>query len=267
LCARIIRLNYKIDINTLRQMDAQMLHANEVGSVEIELHAPIFCDSYDRGRTTGSFIVTHPLSNDTVAAGMIEQATPLPMNESVYNCALRIPSACKRGFTVWFTGLSGAGKTTVSRLVRTELLALGLQVEVIDGDVIRKYLCQDLGFSKEDRDENIRRIAFIAHLLTRNGIVVLVSAISPYRHARDAARLVIGEFVEVYVNAPLNVCEAKDPKEMYKKARLGKIRAFTGVDDPYEPPLHPEVVCETEHESTRESTAKVMEYIQRYLSS
>ena len=119
--------------------------------------------------------------------------------------------ARQKGLTVWFTGLSGAGKTTICRAVATELLAHGLQVEVIDGDVIRNYLCKDLGFSKTDRDENIRRIAFVSQLLTRNGAIVLVSAISPYRAARDAARHSIGDFMEVYVNTPLSVCEVRDP--------------------------------------------------------
>ncbi len=144
--------------------------------------------------------------------------------------------ARQRGLTVWFTGLSGAGKTTICRSVATELLAHGLQVEVIDGDVIRNYLCKDLGFSKSDRDENIRRIAFVSQLLTRNGAIVLVSAISPYRDARDAARRSIGDFMEVYVNTPLAVCEVRDPKLLYRKARAGKITGFTGIDDPYEPP-------------------------------
>ena len=138
---------------------------------------------------------------------------------------------------MWFTGLSGAGKTTICRAVATELLAHGLQVEVIDGDVIRNYLCKDLGFSKADRDENIRRIGFVSQLLTRNGAIVLVSAISPYRRARDAVRHSIGDFMEVYVNTPLSVCEVRDPKLLYRKARAGKITGFTGIDDPYEAPL------------------------------
>jgi len=150
--------------------------------------------------------------------------------------------------------------------VATELVARGLQVEVIDGDVIRNYLCKDLGFSKHDRDENIRRIAFVSQLLTRNGAIVLVSAISPYRAARDAARHSIGEFMEVYVNTPLSVCEVRDPKDLYKKARAGKITGFTGIDDPYEPPLAPEIVCDTDRESTRESSSKVVATVLRYLA-
>ena len=175
-------------------------------------------------------------------------------------------SARQKGLTVWFTGLSGAGKTTICRAVATELLAHGLQVEVIDGDVIRNYLCKDLGFSKSDRDENIRRIAFVSQLLTRNGAIVLVSAISPYRDARDAARQSIGDFMEVYVNTPLAVCEVRDPKLLYRKARAGKITGFTGIDDPYEPPLAPEIICDTDQESTRESSSRVVAAVLRYLT-
>ena len=174
--------------------------------------------------------------------------------------------AKQKGLTVWFTGLSGAGKTTICRAVATELLAHGLQVEVIDGDVIRNYLCKDLGFSKADRDENIRRIGFVSQLLTRNGAIVLVSAISPYRAARDAVRHSIDDFMEVYVNTPLSVCEVRDPKLLYRKARAGKITGFTGIDDPYEEPLAPEIICNTDHESTRESSSKVVEAVLRYLA-
>ena len=138
---------------------------------------------------------------------------------------------------------------------------------IIEGDVIRNHLCKDLGYSKRDRNENIRRIAFIAHLLTRNGIVVLVSAFSPYREARDEARRTIGDFIEVHVDTQLAVCELRDPKELYRKARSGEIHGFTGIDDPYEPPLSPEVVCNTEHESTRQSSCKVVEAALAYLSS
>jgi len=195
---------------------------------------------------------------------MIIEAKSIQAGEPLEESASRV--AAQSGLTVWFTGLSGAGKTTICRAVATELLAQGLQVEVIDGDVIRNHLCKDLGFSKHDRDENIRRIAFVAQLLTRNGTIVLVSAISPYREGRDAARRTIGNFVEVYVSTPLEVCEVRDPKELYLKARAGKIHGFTGIDDPYEPPLNPEVVCNTDRESTRESSIKVVSTVLNHVS-
>ena len=140
----------------------------------------------------------------------------------------------QRGVTIWFTGLSGAGKTTISRAVAEELRSHGHQLEILDGDVVRQNLTKGLGFSKEDRDENIRRIGFVSHLLTRNGVIVLVSAISPYREIREEVRQRIGDFVEIYVNAPLAVCEGRDVKGLYQRARAGEIKGFTGIDDPYE---------------------------------
>ncbi len=165
----------------------------------------------------------------------------------------------QRGVTIWFTGLSGAGKTTIRMAVEEKLRANGLKVEVLDGDIVRENLTKGLGFSKEDRDENIRRIGFVAHLLTRNGVIVLVSAISPYRDIRQQVREQIGDFVEVFVNAPLEVCESRDVKGLYRKARAGEIKQFTGIDDPYEPPLNPEVECRTDQETLDESVAKVMQ--------
>jgi adenylylsulfate kinase len=171
------------------------------------------------------------------------------------------------GLTVWFTGLSGAGKTTICGAVSTELAERGYRVEVLDGDLLRKHLSRDLGFSKEDRDENIRRIGFIAELLTRNGIVVLVAVISPYRAVRDEVRRKIGRFVEVYVDAPLEICEQRDPKGLYGKARRGELRGFTGIDDPYEAPLTPEVRCETDRETLAASSHKVISAVMSYMSA
>lgn len=162
------------------------------------------------------------------------------------------------GVTVWFTGLSGAGKSTISQMVGKELRMQGYKVEILDGDVVRQNLTKELGFSTEDRNENVRRISFVAEILTRNGIIVLVSVISPYRETRQQARQQIGNFVEVYVNAPLEVCEQRDVKGLYKKAREGKIKNFTGIDDQYEPPLHPEVECRTDLETQIESRDKVL---------
>ncbi|HEY9873730.1 MAG TPA: adenylyl-sulfate kinase [Candidatus Obscuribacterales bacterium] len=162
------------------------------------------------------------------------------------------------GVTVWLTGLSGAGKSTISKALEQELRSKECKVEVLDGDVIRENLTKGLGFSKEDRDENIRRIGFVAHLLTRNGVVVLVSAISPYNAIRDEVHQRIGDFVEVYVNAPLAICEQRDVKGLYKKARSGQIKNFTGIDDPYESPLNPDVECRTDLETIEESVSKIV---------
>jgi bifunctional enzyme CysN/CysC len=267
LCGKVSRLNHKIEVNTLAKEDADTIQFNEIGEVELDLHSPIFCDPYEQNRRTGSFILIDPFTNDTVAAGMIAAAATGKATVLGDGSYAGSEVARQQGLTVWFTGLSGAGKTTICRAVATELLAHGLQVEVIDGDVIRNYLCKDLGFSKHDRDENIRRIAFVAQLLTRNGAIVLVSAISPYRAAREGARQSIGDFMEVYVNTPIEVCEVRDPKDLYLKARAGKITGFTGIDDPYEPPQSPEIICNTDEESTRESSSKVVASVFSYLLS
>ncbi len=151
----------------------------------------------------------------------------------------------RRSTTVWLTGLSSAGKSTLGRALYEQLRARGHKAEMLDGDEVRRRLCNDLGFSKEDREENIRRIAYVADLLTKHGIIVIVCAISPYRSVRDQARALLGNFIEVYVNAPLEVCESRDVKGLYRKARAGTIKMFTGIDDPYEPPISPEIECRT----------------------
>jgi adenylyl-sulfate kinase len=167
-------------------------------------------------------------------------------------------SPAERGVTIWFTGLSGAGKSTIADKVEAYLRAAGRKVEVLDGDVVRTNLSKGLGFSKEDRDTNIRRIGFVGKLLARNGVAVLVAAISPYRDVRDEVRRDIGDFVEVYVHCPLEELVRRDAKGLYAKALRGEIQNFTGVSDPYEEPLHPEVVVHTDRETAEESAGKVI---------
>jgi adenylylsulfate kinase len=170
--------------------------------------------------------------------------------------------AGEQGFTLWFTGLSGAGKTTISKLVVSELEARGSAIEVLDGDVVRQNLSKGLGFSKEDRDTNIRRVAFVADLLSRNGVPVITAAISPYRAIRDEARAQMdGRFIEAYVKASVEECERRDVKGLYAKARAGEIKEFTGVSDPYEPPENPEIVLETEEQTPEESAAAIIAYL------
>jgi adenylylsulfate kinase len=163
-----------------------------------------------------------------------------------------------QGFTVWFTGLPCCGKTSIADRVAVLLKQKGYAVERLDGDIVRQGLTNDLGFSKEDRDENIRRVVFVAKMLTRNNVIVLASFVSPYREQRRNARAVIGRFVEVYVRCSLEICKKRDVKGMYQKALEGKIQHFTGVDDPYEEPQHPELIVDSEKESIEESVAKVM---------
>ncbi|MBD2431443.1 MULTISPECIES: adenylyl-sulfate kinase [Fischerella] len=180
------------------------------------------------------------------------------MNQAVTNNGMERSKRQHLGVTLWFTGLSGAGKTTISSALEKVLRSQGYKVEVLDGDVVRQNLTKGLGFSKEDRDENVRRVGFVASLLSRNGVIVLVSAISPYRNIREEMRQRIDNFVEVYVNAPLDVCERRDVKGLYQKARSGQIKNFTGIDDPYEPPLNADIECRTDLESLEESVFKVL---------
>jgi len=168
-----------------------------------------------------------------------------------------------RGFTLWFTGLSGAGKTTISEIVEHELRNRFRKIEVLDGDIVRTNLSKGLGFSKEDRDTNVLRIGFVADLLTRNGVGVIVSAISPFKEVRDQVRRNVGEdFIEVFVDAPLEVCAERDVKGLYKKAFSGEIPQFTGVSDPYEVPAAPELHIKTNEEDAQESARKVIGYLE-----
>jgi adenylylsulfate kinase len=171
----------------------------------------------------------------------------------------RIEPKSGKGFVVWLTGLSGAGKSTITEALAPELRALGRKVEVLDGDAVRTHLSKGLGFSREDRDANVARIAYVAHLLARNGVVVIVAAVSPYRSARDDARRLVGDFVEVHVAPPLEECVRRDTKGLYEKALAGEIAQFTGVSDPYEPPEAPELVLDTSKLDLRACVRRVKE--------
>ena len=254
VCANIVDVHSRLDINKLSEEPTEELKLNDIGIVSIETHRPIFCDPYSQNRNTGSFVVIDPMTNLTLAAGMIETVIEAKANKTHF--------AGHQGLTVWLTGLSSAGKSTLTSAIHERLWARGYRVEIIDGDEVRRYLSRGLGFSKEDRDENIRRIGFLAELLTRNGVIALVSAISPYRSIREEIRQRIPRFMEVFVNAPLNVCEGRDVKGLYRKARAGEIPSFTGIDDPYEPPMSPEVECRTDLETVPESADKIIEAIE-----
>ena len=167
----------------------------------------------------------------------------------------------KIGFTLWFTGLPCSGKTTISDAIGKKLKDAGLKVERLDGDIVRKSLSRDLGFSKEDRDKNIERVTFVSKLLTRNGVITIVSFVSPYRQKRDEARQEIGDFIEIYLRCPVGICESRDLKGMYKKATLGEIKDFTGISDPYEEPLNPELTLNTDEESVSECVKRILKYL------
>lgn len=267
VCGTIVRLRHAIDIHTLEAIEIDSLGPNDIGAVEIETHKPLFCDTYETNRTTGGFLIIDPLTNETMAAGMITRTQPEVESDAYdFNRSSSVISGERKGLTVWFTGLSGSGKTTISKAVCTELMARGLPLEMLDGDIVREHLSRDLGFSKADRDENIRRIGFVAKLLTRNGTIVLVAAISPYRSVRNEVRKLIGGFLEVHVSAPLAICEMRDPKGLYKKARAGELPGFTGIDDPYESPIAPEVLCSTDKETLKECVDKVVGAIMKTLA-
>jgi adenylylsulfate kinase len=166
------------------------------------------------------------------------------------------------GLILWLTGLSGAGKSTIASALESHLRQRGCRVELLDGDAVRQNLSKGLGFSREDRDTNVRRVGYVANLLSRNGVIAIVSMISPYRAVRDEIRHSTQNFIEIYVHAPLPVCEARDVKGLYAKARSGQIKGFTGIDDPYEPPLNPEIICHTHSESPAQSVTKILTHLE-----
>ena len=170
----------------------------------------------------------------------------------------------EKGFVIWLTGLPSSGKTTLSLALKKALETYRHNIEVLDGDVIRENLSKGLGYSKADRDINIRRIGFVAHLLARNGVAVICAAISPYRTVRDEVREMTGDFIEVYVKATVETCARRDVKGLYQKAFAGEIKAFTGVSDPYEPPVKPEIICDTEKEAVEESVEKILQFIETH---
>jgi bifunctional enzyme CysN/CysC len=258
LSGSVSSLLHKVDIETFEHLPCETLQVNEIGRVQLETNRPMLCDPYSNNRTTGSFILIDPVDNDTVAGGMIVECAPEAWENTKPD---RQTVTQHRGVTVWLTGLSGAGKSTIAQGVYTELLVRGMRVQVLDADSVRQHLNRDLGFSKEDRDENVRRIGFVADLLTGHGVIVLVAAISPYRAARDQVRQTVESFIEVHVNAPLSVCEARDPKGLYRKVRSGAIHNFTGIDDPYEEPLAPDVRLETHEQTSKASIDAVLEAI------
>jgi len=245
--ARIMSIKHKVDVNSQAQLAARHLELNEVGYCTVGLDDAVAFESYATNRDLGGFILIDRQSNATVACGMLDFALGRSSNVHWQHVDIdkRVRAASKgqHPLCLWFTGLSGAGKSTIANLVERKLHALGYHTYLLDGDNVRHGINKDLGFTPADRVENIRRIAEVAHLMVDAGLIVLVSAISPYRSERRSARELFGsgEFVEVFVDAPLEECERRDPKGLYRKARAGEIRNFTGVDAPYEPPLSPDV--------------------------
>ena len=260
---------YKIDVNTREHLAARTLALNEIGVCNLSLDRPVAFDPYDRNRHTGGFIVIDRVTNDTVGAGMLHFAFRRAHNvhwQAVdVDRAARAAQKAQTPRIVWLTGLSGAGKSTIANLVEKRLHALGKHTYLLDGDNVRHGLNRDLGFTEADRVENIRRVAEVARLMLDAGLITLVSFISPFRAERDMARARVGqdEFVEVFVDTPLAVAEERDPKGLYKKARRGELKHFTGIDSPYEPPAHPELRVDTVAESPEEAADRIVAYLLR----
>src|SRR6201996_8976261 len=246
---------------------------NEVAEVTIQARAPIVMDNHDKIDTTGRFVI---VDERAVAGGGIVfggtyidreriQSTNLFWSEGRIDQRIRIKRNGHRGMVIWLTGLSGSGKSTLARALETNLFNRHMQVYVLDGDNVRHGLNSNLGFTPEDRVENIRRVAEVAKLMADAGVVVVTAFISPYRMDRRRAREIAlegnAEFIEVFVDAPLEVCEARDPKQLYKKARAGEIRDFTGIDAPYEPPEDPDIVVRTDRQSVEESIGAILEQL------
>lgn len=257
-------IKYKTDVNTLAHEAARSLALNDIGVCNIAISRPVAYDTYQNSRSLGSFILVDRYTKATVAAGMVRHT--LRRAENVHRQAVTVDRAARErlnghpGKVVWFTGLSGSGKSTVANALEIALHARGQRTYLLDGDNVRQGLNKDLGFTEADRVENIRRVAEVARLMLDAGLVVLTAFISPFQRERQMAREVIGQddFVEVYVSTPLEVCEARDPKGLYKKARSGKLPNMSGIGSPYEPPGDPDIVIDSSAEPVEELVRKLL---------
>jgi bifunctional enzyme CysN/CysC len=249
--ATVSNLKYKLNVDNLDHVAGKTLELNEVGSCNLSTAKALVFDPYAENADTGSFILIDRFTNATVAAGMIEfglrRATNIQWQELFIDKAARAGLMAQKPCVLWFTGLSGAGKSTIANTLEKRLHALGRHTYMLDGDNIRHGLNKDLGFTDADRVENIRRVAETARLFVDAGLIVMVSFISPFRSERRMARDLFqeGEFIEVFVDTPIEVCEARDPKGLYRKARAGLISNFTGIDSLYEPPENAELTLDT----------------------
>ena len=266
--ASVTTLKHKVNVNTLEQMAARQLELNEIGLCNISLDQPVAFDPYLDNRDTGGFILIDRMTNETVAAGLIHFA--LRRAQNIHWQAVDVSRASRAGQkgqragVLWFTGLSGAGKSTIANLVEKKLFALGRHTVLLDGDNVRHGLNRDLGFTDTDRVENIRRVGEVARLMTDAGLIVLVSFISPFRGERKMARDLVpeGEFLEVFIDTPLAEAEKRDVKGLYKKARRGEIKHFTGISSPYEAPESPELHIDTTQMAAEQAAELIVEKLQ-----
>ncbi len=263
----VTRIKHVVNVNTLEHMATKRLDLNEIGVCTISLDRRIPFDPYKENRQTGSFIIIDKMTNNTVGAGMIDfglrRASNIHWQAVDVNKTARAAIKVQKPSVLWFTGLSGSGKSTIANLVEKQLHAAGRHTYMLDGDNVRHGLNKDLGFTEEDRVENIRRIAEVARLMVDAGLIVLVSFISPFRSERRMARNLLepGEFHEIFVDTPLEVCESRDAKGLYKKAREGKIKNFTGIDSPYEKPEDCDLRLETTKLSSEDCANAVIDYL------
>ena len=261
--ATITDLKFRTNVNTLEESAAKTLELNEVGTLTIATDKPIAFDAYAANGLTGAFILIDRISNATLGAGVIDfglrRAQNLSWQSFDVNREVRARMKGQQPAIVWFTGLSGSSKSTVANLIEKRLAAEGHHAYILDGDNVRHGLNKDLGFTEEARVENIRRVAEVARLMADAGLIVIVSFISPFRNERRLAREIAGDvaFAEVYVDTPLEVCEARDPKGLYARARRGEIKNFTGIDSPFEAPEHPEVVLHGASETPEEMAERL----------
>jgi bifunctional enzyme CysN/CysC len=265
--ATIAPLKHKINVNTLEHMPAEKLELNDIGVVEMELDRTIAFEPYAKDRTLGGFILIDRLTNNTVGAGMLNfslrRAQNVHWQALDVNKATRAKAKGQKACVLWLTGLSGAGKSTIANLVEKQLLALGRHTYLLDGDNVRHGLNKDLGFTAQDRVENIRRVAEVSKLMVDAGLIVLVSFISPFRSERRMARdlLNAGEFFEIHVDTPLAEAEKRDVKGLYKKARSGQLKNFTGIDSPYEAPEHAELRLDTTAMTAADAADRIVELL------
>jgi len=261
-------LKHRINVNTLQKMAASKLDLNEIGVCNLELDRPIAFDPYQVNRDTGGFILIDRITNDTVGAGMLHfalrRASNVQWQALDVNKAARAAMKGQKPCVLWFTGLSGAGKSTIANLVDRKLASGKRHTYLLDGDNIRHGLNKNLGFTDADRVENIRRVAEVAKLMVDAGLIVSTAFISPFRAERQMARglLAEGEFIEVFVDTPIGVAEQRDPKGLYKKARRGDLKNFTGIDSPYEAPENPELRIDTTACTPEEASERVVAYLQ-----
>ncbi|MGY4432087.1 bifunctional enzyme CysN/CysC [Bradyrhizobium sp. F1.13.1] len=268
--AVITTLKHRVAIDTMALESAATLDANQIGYVHFSLDRPLVFEAYRDDRDMGSFILVDPISHRTAAAGMIDlslrAATNIHWQHLAVDKSVRSRLKQQRPCVLWFTGLSGAGKSTIADLVDRRLAELGRHAALLDGDNLRHGINRDLGFSSAERMENVRRVAEIAALFVDAGMVALVALISPFRSERELARQRVeaGEFIEIHVATPLAECERRDPKGLYRKARAGELKGFTGIDDPYEAPQAPEITIDTSELSTEAACERIIRYLREH---